>query len=487
MPTRSHTSATPACVHSSEGDAVGSAGWGGPSGPAPALAPAARSVRMNARMHAGAGRAGWLVAAVLVGVPAYAAGPRPITLSEALVMAQRNDLSVVRADGGAQNARALVRSAWGAFLPNLSVSAGTSRQLGGTGGTRVENGQVIVLSRQLWSTNLGANASLTLFDGGRRFFDMGQARANRVSAEVDAASARWQAALNTKEAFYNVLAARETQLAAQAQLDQAEQQRIDAFARTHAKAATRSDSLRAEISVRNAQLAVTEAATDVASADAALARAVGSLEPVTAAAPDSLAPESLALDDSTLAMLVEDAPAVRAARSVRDAAREARKGAWSSYLPSVTASWSRAGNGTGDSPAWDPTTLDYSGSLRFGVNFPLFDQFDRESRLTQTAVALRDAEASLRDARLAARQALTDGLGGFRAATQRVASQAASVEAAEEDLRVQRERYALGGSTLLDVLSSQAQLDQTRRDLIRARYDQRVAKAQLEALVGRDL
>jgi len=68
-----------------------------------------------------------------------------------------------------------------------------------------------------------------------------------------------------------------------------------------------------------------------------------------------------------------------------------------------------------------------------------------------------------------------------------VASEAATVDAADEDLRVQRDRYSLGGSTLLDVLSSQAALDQARRDLIRARYDQRVAKAQLEALVGRDL
>ena len=61
------------------------------------------------------------------------------------------------------------------------------------------------------------------------------------------------------------------------------------------------------------------------------------------------------------------------------------------------------------------------------------------------------------------------------------------MEAAEEDLRVQQQRYAVGGSTLLDVLTSQTQLNQARRDLIQARYDQRVAKAQLEALVGRDL
>ena len=152
-----------------------------------------------------------------------------------------------------------------------------------------------------------------------------------------------------------------------------------------------------------------------------------------------------------------------------------------------SASWSRAGNGIGDTPAWDPATLDYSGSLRFGLSFPIFDQFSREERLTQTDVAIRDAEATLRDTRLGARQSLTDGLGSFHEASERTASESATVEAADEDLRVQRERYNLGGSTLLDVLGSQTQLDQARRDLIRARFDQRVAKAQLEALIGRDL
>ena len=78
-------------------------------------------------------------------------------------------------------------------------------------------------------------------------------------------------------------------------------------------------------------------------------------------------------------------------------------------------------------------------------------------------------------------------LGALRSAAERVESQAATLAAAEEDLRVQQQRYAVGGSTLLDVLTSQTQLDQARRDLIRARYDQRVAKAQLEALVGREL
>ena len=78
-------------------------------------------------------------------------------------------------------------------------------------------------------------------------------------------------------------------------------------------------------------------------------------------------------------------------------------------------------------------------------------------------------------------------VGAFRTAEVRVQIQESSVAAGEEDLRVQQERYALGASTLLDVLNSQTTLDQARRDLIQARLDARTAKAQIEALIGRDL
>ena len=82
---------------------------------------------------------------------------------------------------------------------------------------------------------------------------------------------------------------------------------------------------------------------------------------------------------------------------------------------------------------------------------------------------------------------LTASVGTLQTAQERVRIQGASVAAAEEDLRVQQQRYALGASTLLDVLTSQTQLTQARLSLIQARYDARVAKAQIEALVGRTL
>jgi outer membrane protein TolC len=117
----------------------------------------------------------------------------------------------------------------------------------------------------------------------------------------------------------------------------------------------------------------------------------------------------------------------------------------------------------------------------------VFDQFQRSTQTTAASAALQDALAELRDARLAALESLTSSLGSYRAATERVDTQLATLEAAEEDLREHQEQYKVGTSTLLDVLNSQATLLQAQRDLIQARYDRRIAKAQLEALTGRNL
>lgn len=412
---------------------------------------------------------------------------RIITLTEAVELAERNAPAVVAASGQQRMSAAGVRSAYGAFIPTLSLSSGATKQYPGQGGTRVENGQVITLPDQPWSHSIGLAAGVELFDGGQRFFDLRQAHARETAADANAESQRYAAGLAAKQQYFNVLAARESEEAAHAQLAQAVVQLSASVARLRARTATRSDSLRSQIQVSNAQLALIDARNSLESANASLTRAVGTPYLVTAAEDDSLESTQLSLDDPGLRALAENAPSVQEARAELTAAVASRHGAWTNYLPSLSASYSRGGNGAGGGFFPESNEFSYSGAVRFSLSLPVFNQFQREEQVTQARVAEDNAEAALRDARLAAHESLTQGLGAFRSAAERVAAQTATVEAAEEDLRVQQQRYAVGGSTQLDVLTSQAQLDQARRDLIRARYDQRVAKAQLEALLGEEL
>jgi outer membrane protein len=241
------------------------------------------------------------------------------------------------------------------------------------------------------------------------------------------------------------------------------------------------------IQVGNAQLALITAQSNKEAADAALTRLVGSPVPVTAD-PASVQENMAALPDSAqLAELAKNGPAVQQAQASLDAATENRKAARGQYLPSLSMSYSRSGTGTDPRFGLGNDPFNYSGRLSFSLSYPLFNNFQREEDVVRARVAETNAEADLRDMQLAAVQDLTQYIGAIRGASQRVAVQVASVAAAQEDVRVQQQRYNIGASTLLDLITSQAALATAEQALIQARYDYRIARAQLEALIGRDL
>ena len=62
-----------------------------------------------------------------------------------------------------------------------------------------------------------------------------------------------------------------------------------------------------------------------------------------------------------------------------------------------------------------------------------------------------------------------------------------SVVAGTENLRVQQERFRLGAATIVDVVTSQEALAQAEVDAVTARFDYLRAKAQIEALIRREL
>jgi outer membrane protein len=83
--------------------------------------------------------------------------------------------------------------------------------------------------------------------------------------------------------------------------------------------------------------------------------------------------------------------------------------------------------------------------------------------------------------------ALTGFVADLQAARLQTEITGTSLQAAEEDLRVQQERYRLGAATILDVLTSQVTLNEAEVAAVNARFAYLTAKAQIEALIGRAL
>ncbi|HEY2376452.1 MAG TPA: TolC family protein [Gemmatimonadaceae bacterium] len=415
----------------------------------------------------------------------------PIGLQHAIELAQRNAPIAVQARGQIRSANASVRAAYSALIPAVSITAGQSNQ---TGDRLGQSGNIVPYNpKHPWSYSTGVRSSLRLFDGGQRFYQISQSKADVTSAEANDVAQQFNVALQVKTQYYAILAAREMESAAGAQLDQAQADMNAAAARVSAGAATLSDSLRTVIEVGNARLALITAQNNLRTASAALTRLVAAPYLVTAEAIDSLDRSLSPIDSAELVQLALRGPAVAQASAQMVAAQAAVRSARTTYLPTVDLTFTRGGSGFAPygAGASGDTLLNrqypYTNTFQLSASLPLFNNYQRELALAQAQVAKDDADATLRDARLAAQQNIVQQLASLRAAQEQIDIQQASIRSAEEDLRVQQQRYALGASTLLDLLTSQTTLDQQRAALIQARQSYRLARAQIEAVIGRDL
>jgi outer membrane protein len=411
---------------------------------------------------------------------------RKISLDEAVAMAEHNAPAAIQAEGVERTNKAARVSAIGAIMPSASLTAGRVIQFGG-GQTRVnQNGETVAISAAP-TNSTGLALNMTLFDGGQRLYALRTANYDIAAAEANRVAVKYNVALQVKQQYYAVLAAIESRDAADLQMAQATEQFKTSVLKVRAGVATRSDSLRGVVQVGNAQLALITAQTNKEAADAALTRLVGSEVPVTAD-PASMQENMAALPDSAqLAALAKVGPAVKQAQANVDAAEENRKASKATYLPSLSASYSRTGSGTDSRFGLGEGPFAYNGRLSFTLSYPVFNNFQREEQVVVAKVAEVNSQVALRDTQLGAQQSLTQYIGALRGASQRVAVQVATVAAAEEDVRVQQQRYNIGASVLLDLITSQAALATAEQALIQARYDYRIARAQLEALIGRDL
>ncbi len=427
--------------------------------------------------------------ALSVALPALLSAQDPttpaITLADAITKAQLAQPSVIAAQGAVDRASAQYRTSWGAFIPSLSVSSsyGTSYS---NGPSRVNQitGEVISGESYAQSFSNSASASLDLFTGFRRGAQMNSAKATEVAADAGLIDAQYQTALSAKQTFFGALAANELVRVREAGLKRSEEQLSVSVAKLQAGSATRSDSLRSLVTVGNSRLQLLTALTAVATSEANLGRLVG-LDGRVRALPDSAFLVVTEIGDTAMIRTEaeDNSPRVRAAQAQADAARanvKAAKAAWWPQL-SISGRYSYNGNDSQDYQFFD------SRSMTLALSYPIFNGFQRDQSVVNASTNADAAASTAADARRQVGASLIARLAELDAARLQIEITGTSLTAATEDLRVNQERYRVGAATIVDVLSSQEALSQAEVDVIQARYNYLIAKAQIEALVGRPL
>ena len=403
-----------------------------------------------------------------------------VTLNEAIQRSLQVQPSMVVARGDQRNTGASKRSAYGAFIPSVDVGVSAARsnvgRIDGTTGRPIP-------PEYTYTGSL--TARLELFDGFRRIANLKATSALNTAADAGFVNERFVTTLQTKELFYTAVANEALVRVADAQLKRAQQQLQISVEKLRAGSATRSDSLRSRVEFGNARIELLRAQASLATAQAGLGRQIG-VDGLVRAVFDSTLPTMPDTTDLRITAL-SGSPAVEVAEARASAARAQVWSARAQYWPSLVVSYNNNRQGS-ENPNW-PFFSNYPETFqwRFGVSWPLLNGFTREANQVSASVDRDVAVARAADTRRMVSALVTQQLAVLGTAFEQITIARENMAAATEDLRVQNERYRVGAATILDLLTSQAALTQAEVNVVQTQFDYLIARAQLEATVGRAL
>lgn len=397
-----------------------------------------------------------------------------IGLKTAIARAIEVSPTVAASEGSLRTAQSEQRVATGAYVPSLAATSSLLR-------SNVTTSPDAGLPN---SYSAGLASSIDVFTGGRRAADRDRATADMRAAEVIDISQRFAVTLAAQRAFYDNLRANDLVDVARARVAQGERGLRYAQSRIRAGTTTKSDELRARLELTSGQQQLVAALDTLQTTAYALGRLVGANGPVGAMHSPDEQPRALALGDSEIVRLaIQSSPSVRAAAASEQATRALTRSSRAQYVPGLRVTggynWANQTPLVGAvRPGW---------SVGIGTSYPLFNGFQREDAVTRADVSAEVARVTALDVTRQTRAEAARLLAGLRFAERNISLAADAVKSAQEDLRVQSERYQAGISTELDQLTSELALTQTQLSLVAARFNYSITRAQLEALVGRQL
>jgi len=415
-------------------------------------------------------RIGLIWCVLLAGVASARA--ETLSLSECLQLARQANPTLQTQKLEPLLAAEQVRESRSAYLPQIDLTAGYTAQ--------ADPQQVLIAGRAEPTqdqnyAHLSLSAEQLLYDFGRSSARVSGAQDRAAAAGADLAAGEQDLSLKTIGAYFQVLEAEQLLESARQEVEQVEEHRRVAAALFEQGVVTRNDLLQAEVRLaasRQAQL-LREGGLDNAWLG------LNYLTGRPAGARAELAAQEVPEEPEEPAdTLLDRRPELLAQRQRLAAAEAGVEEGRSGYRPEIFA---RLGADYVENSFVKEQTI-YRATLGLRVN--LFDGQATTSRLRQ-ALLVRDREQQrLRDLRARAeleyRQARIDA----RVARRRIEVAETAIHQAEENLRINRDRYREQVGTATEVLDAQTLLTRSRTDLALARFDYQVAVARVQRAAG---
>ena len=387
-------------------------------------------------------------------------------------------------DAGFQSARAQYEAnlakadqSRAAILPTANLAAGISR-------SDFENTNPVV-NRSYGTRNANINASQPLYRPGNwASYEQGQKSAQIAQAQLQAAEQ--DLIVRVSQAYFDVLSSQDSLTFVRAQKAAVAEQLAAAKRNFEVGTSTITDTREAQARYDLVLAQEIAAENDLSVKKMALDQLVGTpgTVPWGLASPVKLPALSPADMAAWVAQAESAHPVVRQAElGVQIAQLESDK-ARAGHKPTLDAVASYGVTRNDGSAASPLTSRSTSATLGLSFNLPLFAGFATQNRLRETLSLEEKARADLEAARRSVSQATRTAYLGVLSGMGQVKALEAAEVSSQSALDANKLGYQVGVRINIDVLNSQSQLYQTKRDLAQARYSVMLGNLKLRQAAG---
>ena len=350
-------------------------------------------------------------------------------------------------------------------LPTANLAAGATRSHLDINNPEVQRAFGTQNATFSASQPLYRPANLATYEQGKRQVELAQAQLTAAAQDL---------IIRVSQAYFDVLAAQDTLAFVQAQKAAVAEQLASARRNFEVGTSTITDTREAQARYDLVIAQEIAADNDLRVKRLALDTQVGKadVQPNSLPVPPELPLPQPADVNAWVLQSEQNSPAIQQARTNVEIAQLETEKAKAGHKPTldITASYNVTHNQNG-SVQTALNSRSNNGNVGLSFNLPLFAGFAVENRIRETLSLEEKAQADLEATRRSVAQATRTAYFGVVSGQGQVKALEAAEASSQSALEANRLGYQVGVRINIDVLNSQSQLFQTKRDLAQARYN----------------
>jgi outer membrane protein len=390
-----------------------------------------------------------------------------LTLDQAIRLALQKNSGLIQQENELSRSESSLDAAYGNFLPDL----------GAYGSWDWRKNKSDAVSNDSRTYSVGASSRIVLFDGLSNFANLSRSKNNVESVKLSIEQKKQEVVFQTINLYYSIVEADQLLKVREEDVKQQQKNLETIEERNRLGSVTKADVYQQQVQLGNAELQVIQQKNILETSKSNLLFYLGLDVLQNYTYSDKLTEKELNIletdintDYDRLNELVSNALENRrdylAQKLTLDSYQDNLTIAQSGHLPSLTGN---LGYGTSaDIPGDLFESQTYTAGLT--LNIPIFSGFATQNAIQSAEVDVMNYELQLKDSERLIKQNLQKSFLDLDAAKKGLLVTEKNVKAAEENLKIEQEKYNLGAGKLLDVLIANTSYQNAKTNYINAQF-----------------